>query len=274
MDDTFLMYTNQLVCDFDGSRKPVWGGLPLVVGALFFCFFLTGVAQAADKVIAGVDPEFSALIARCAPTVDPETMMALVSAESRGHQYAIADAGPVHLPWSKRKSLVRSYYMGSMDAATEKATTLIAAGHTVSLGLAQINDRNLARMGLSVREMFDPCTNLSAGGKIVTEFYQRAVRKFGTGGRALRAAISAYNSGDWIRGERDGYVNLVYKQLGRPLAMKSNGVISAPQPPQSKAVVPQLRSVMANDNNQGLIEKNDDSGRQFSMAAKDFSVAE
>ena len=175
----------------------------------------------------GVDKAFAELIARCAPTVHPETMSAVISAESRGHQYAIADAGPVKIPWAQRKHLVRSYYLGSLDSAVTKATELIAGGHTVSLGLAQVNDRNLANLGLSVRAVFDPCTNVAAGGQILTRFYQKAIQKFGPGSRALRASISAYNSGDWMRGENEGYVGLVYKQVGRPLAIEMKGLVPA-----------------------------------------------
>jgi type IV secretion system protein VirB1 len=169
----------------------------------------------------GTDPELAALISRCAPTVAASTMAAIVSTESRGHQFAIADAGPLYLPWAQRKKLVRSYYLGSVDAATALAEKLIANGHTVSLGLSQVNDRNLAGMNLTVRQMFDPCANLGAGGKIMTDFYKRASRKFGPGTRALNAALSAYNSGDWVRGERDGYVDLIYRQQGRPLALST-----------------------------------------------------
>lgn len=200
--------------------------LMLPIFAVACCPGLFGIAQAGGAV-AGVSPEFSVLIARCAPTVHPETMAALISAESRGHQYAIADAGPVNMPWAQRKKLVRSYYMGSLDEAVGKANGLIASGHTVSLGLAQVNDRNLAAFGLSVREIFEPCTNLAVGGKIFTDFYERAVKKFGFGRQALNAAISAYNSGSWVRGEKDGYVGLVYKQVGRPLAMRTEAVAPA-----------------------------------------------
>ena len=170
--------------------------------------------------VAGLSPEMLTLIRQCAPTVHPETMAALVSAESRGQQFAIADAGPRNLPWAQRKSLVRSYSFSNVDAAVGMASGLIARGHTVSLGIAQVNDRNLGRLGLSLRQAFEPCTNLAAGGKILTDFYGRAVRQYGAGERALRAALSAYNSGDWVRGERDGYVRLVMQQKGRSLALR------------------------------------------------------
>jgi type IV secretion system protein VirB1 len=168
-----------------------------------------------------VDPAFLALIVRCAPTVHPETMAAVISAESRGHQFAIADAGPVNLPWSRRKALVRSFYPKTLDAAVSLANGLIAKGHTVSLGPAQVNDRNLPKYGLSVKAVFDTCTNVAVGGDILTRFYADAVKKYGAGQRALRASLSAYNSGSWVRGEDDGYVHLVYNQIGKPLTLNS-----------------------------------------------------
>jgi type IV secretion system protein VirB1 len=153
-------------------------------------------------------------------------MSAVISAESRGYQFAIADAGPVALPWSQRKSMVRSFYLDSLEASVAKATELIRNGHTVSIGLAQVNDRNLARYGVSIREVFDPCLNVSVGGRILTDFYLKALAKFGSQQKALHAALSAYNSGDWVRGAKDGYVNSVYKQVGRPLTMRGGGPLS------------------------------------------------
>ncbi len=180
----------------------------------------SGLLWAADAPIAGVSPELSQLISRCAPTVHPETMAAVISAESRGQQFAIADAGPKNLPWAQRKHLVRSFYLSTVEDAVATATSLIASGHTVSLGISQINDRNLASLGIPLRNVFDPCTNVWAGGKILTQFYEKAARQFGPGPRALRAALSAYNSGSWVRGEQDGYVNLVMQQRGKSLALK------------------------------------------------------
>lgn len=182
-------------------------------------------ACGAQNIGQGSSLNLDELIARCAPTVHPETMSALLSAESRGYQYAIADAGPVKLPWSQRKSMVRSYYMGSLPEAVAKAKELIANGHTVSLGLSQVNDRNLPRLGLTLDSIFDPCTNIGAGGRIMTDFYERAKARFGDGERALRAALSAYNSGDWLRGEKDGYVDLVYKHAGQPLVLKTSAKV-------------------------------------------------
>lgn len=220
-------------------------------------------AWAQESTIQGVDPEFAALIARCAPTVHPETMASVISAESRGHQFAIADAGPVNLPWAKRKLLVRSLYPSSLDMAVAQAEALISRGHTVSLGLAQVNDRNLRSFGLTVRDVFEPCTNLATGGKILTAFYEKAAKKFGDGQRALNAALSAYNSGDWVRGARDGYVSLVYKQLGRPLAMRTTPALNASKSAQKKEASGWHVTVHPLQAEQ----------REFAMKVSDFVVA-
>lgn len=186
--------------------------------------------------VQGVSPELSAMLAQCAPSVHPETMAAIVSAESRGHRYAIADAGPRNLPWAKRKKLVRSFYESSLDSAVARVNGLLAQGHTVSMGPAQVNDRNLPALGMTVRDAFDSCKNVAAGGRILTVFYVEAAKQYGPGSRALRAALSAYNSGSFVRGEKDGYVDLVFKQRGKPLELKTGAGITtrvaAPVVPQ------------------------------------------
>ncbi len=227
--------------------------------------FTAGHADA-QVVVAGVDPELSALLARCAPTVHPETMAAVISAESRGHLFAIADAGPVKLPWSQRKALVRSLYPGSLQEAVATAQKLIADGHTVSLGMAQVNDRNLARMGVSIQDVFDPCVNIAVGGKILTDFYEKAVAKFGNGPAAMNAALSAYNSGDWERGARDGYVSLIYKQVGKPLALRTERIV--PRITRTAAGITRTAAVATDG---GAEQTNQ---RAFTMKATNFSVAE
>lgn len=231
-------------------------GLAALLGVLLW-FGLGRDAASAGILIKNVDPRFSALISQCAPTVQPETMAALISAESKGHQFAIADAGPKNMPWSQRKRLVRSYYMGSLDSAIAMATGLISNGHTVSLGVTQINDRNLPWLGLSIRDAFDPCTNVAAGGKILTGFYEKAVHQFGNGPKALRAALSAYNSGSWVRGERDGYVTLVLSQRGKSLGLRTDGRMSA-----KSLLMPVMASSRIKDN-----------GKAFAMSSTDFIVA-
>ncbi len=190
-----------------------WIRTALIVGGL-------GCAPMAYSAVDADD-----LLKRCAPGVHPDTMKAVLSTESRGHVLAVADAGPVALPWSVRKSMVRSLYPATLADAVALVKDLLAKGHTVSLGLAQINDRNLAAYGLAVEDVFEPCRNVATGAAILSDFYARAVKEFGTGQRALRAALSGYNSGSFVRGEQDGYVDLVYSQVGKPLVLQEGRAV-------------------------------------------------
>lgn len=186
--------------------------IAIILGMLAWCPQVWG---------GGLSLEMEGMLRQCAPNVHPETMAAVISAESAGQQFALADAGPKHLPWSQRKTMVRSFYFPTLEAAAETARNLIAAGHTVSIGAAQINDRNLPRLGLTIEKTFDLCTNLRAGDQILSECYTRASKQYGAGGKALRAALSCYNSGDFVRGDKDGYVDLVIGKAGKSLVWKS-----------------------------------------------------
>lgn len=166
-----------------------------------------------------------ALLRRCAPNVDVVTARAIMANESSGNVFAIADAGPKGLPWSIRKNMVRSFFPATLGEAVATARTLINQGHTVSLGPMQINDRNLGRYGLSLESVFDTCTNVATGEKILTDCYSRAVRQFGKTERALHGALSCYESGNMNDGLRDGYVRAVLAKVGKPVQLHAgNGV--------------------------------------------------
>jgi type IV secretion system protein VirB1 len=126
----------------------------------------------------------TASLASCAVGVSPRTMAAVVSVESGGWPLTIHD-----------NTDGRSYTFHDRARATAGADALLAAGHNVDLGLAQINSSNLAGLGLSTAEVLDPCTNLRAGATILQRAYAAAANRFGAGQVALRYALSAYNSG-------------------------------------------------------------------------------
>ncbi|MFY9781068.1 MAG: lytic transglycosylase domain-containing protein [Candidatus Baltobacteraceae bacterium] len=140
----------------------------------------------------------STYVRTCAPNVSPTTSLAIISVESRGW------------PWSIRDNTEnRAYAMRTRDAATRAATLLVNAGHNVDLGLMQVNSQNLGWLGLRVDQVFDPCTNIAAGGRILTEDYVNAARVYGAGQLALYHAFEAYNSG-----KMDGaaeYARLVWR---------------------------------------------------------------
>ena len=143
------------------------------------------------------------IAAQCAPGVAPSTIAAVVHTESKGYQFALNVNGVARQP-------VRPT---SADAASEVARAYIARGYSVDLGLGQINSRNMAALGLSWESVFDPCINIGAAGKVLTDNYQRVISER-LPQEALRVALSMYNTGSQTRGFRNGYVSRVLNNAG------------------------------------------------------------
>jgi type IV secretion system protein VirB1 len=144
-------------------------------------------------------PALGALFLVCAQNVAPATLFAIISAESANNPIAININGPFPVKRQPR----------NVDEAVNLARSAINAGYTVDLGLMQVNSANLQKLELSLEQIFDPCTNIRAGAAILTDYYQVASRIHGEGQVALRAALSAYNTGDLKKGFFNGYVDRV-----------------------------------------------------------------
>ncbi|WP_176599425.1 lytic transglycosylase domain-containing protein [Sphingobium sp. 15-1] len=97
---------------------------------------------------------------------------------------------------------------GNAADAIATARGLLQRGANFDAGLMQINSANFAHLGLTAETVFDPCTNLRAGARVLTDNYSRA----SAAGHAypLQAAISEYNTGSRVRGLSNGYVGRVY----------------------------------------------------------------
>ncbi|MCS6496791.1 lytic transglycosylase domain-containing protein [Burkholderia thailandensis] len=158
--------------------------------------------------------DLTTLMAQCAPSVHPRTLSAIVRTESSGHMYLLGDSGPRNLPWSIRKSMLRTFYPNTAQNAAEIAKSLIDSGHLVDIGLTQVSSQNLSRLGLTVEQVLDPCVNLRAGGQVLTDFYRNALRQYKDQQSALLAAISAYNTGNFDSGFSNGYVQRVLRNAG------------------------------------------------------------
>lgn len=147
----------------------------------------------------------AAALLACAANVSPVTLEAVIRVESHGNPLAVNVnhlSGPQPHP-------------GSVPEAASSAESYIRGGYSVDLGLMQVNSRNLSALGYSIAQMFDPCTNIGAGGAILTTDYAEAARRLGEGQPALKAALSAYNTGDFTRG-LGSYVRLYYGSGGVP----------------------------------------------------------
>lgn len=129
------------------------------------------------------------LAQQCAPHVEPQTMAAIVAVESSNNPYAIG---------------VVDGYLPRQPAteaeAIATAQNLAAYDWNYSVGLAQINQSNFERYGLSIEQAFDPCTNLRIGGLILAECFTQHADSISDPQGALRDAISCYYSGNYTRG--------------------------------------------------------------------------
>lgn len=135
----------------------------------------------------------------CAPQVHPETAWRVIKHESRGNPYVIGINGPYRLTRQPR----------SRQEAVAVAKLLIEHKVSVDMGLSQINSNNLQWLGLTVEDVFDPCKNIKAMQTVLTQAYERAVRKHGPRQQALVAALSEYNTGSQVKGIANGYVHKV-----------------------------------------------------------------
>lgn len=142
-------------------------------------------------------PAIAELAQRCAPEIATEAVVPLVMTESGGDALRInVNKGPrvQATTIAEGAALVRRY---------------MAAGYTVDVGLAQVNSANFARLGASIEQVFDPCTNLRLASRVLQDSYALASRRYG-GLDAISATYSLYNTGSLTRGLRNGYVRRVW----------------------------------------------------------------
>ena len=137
----------------------------------------------------------AALLA-CAPNVATATLETVIRVESGGDPLALHVNG-LRLQPPPAKTAAE---------AARIAETYVRRGFSVDLGLMQVNSRHLAAYGVTVAAVLDPCTNIRIGATILTDNYATAARTRGDGQSALQAALSAYNTGDFVRGFANGYV--------------------------------------------------------------------
>lgn len=146
----------------------------------------------------------------CAQDVPPALVRQLVHVESGGNPFAIGVVGG-RLARQPR----------TLAEALATVQSLEQQGVNYSIGISQVNRIHFPRLGWNkeLANGFDACGNLQAGTGILKTCYQRAVGA-GYAGTALdganaasRASLSCYYSGNFVSGERLGYVARV---LGGP----------------------------------------------------------
>jgi type IV secretion system protein VirB1 len=165
----------------------------------------------------------AAFLTQCGPAVAPSTTRAIIQVESGGDALAIGD-----------NNLRKSFAPKTRHEAISLATQLISQGHSVDLGLMQINSSHLGPMQLSLDDVFDPCRNVQTGTAILSDFYRKYPNQ--NPDLTLFNALSAYNTGRAWRGA--GYVNRILAAAGvdyRVLFVPVEGAVAvAPESAKKK----------------------------------------
>ena len=149
------------------------------------------------------------------PGMVPEFWIAVVHVESRYDPLALHD-----------NTASIAYYQATPDLAEAIATQLMAAGHSVGVGLSQLTAQSEAqfrgRFGLTIRQALDPCANMRGGAR-----------------HYVAGALSIYNTGNSIAGIQNGYAKNVLARVGQPTP------VSASAPPHPPAIDPPINEVFA-----------------------------
>lgn len=137
-------------------------------------------------------------VVQCTPNVAPSTMLAIVRTESNGNPLAINlnNGRLTYQPQNKKQAVSWVNYL-------EKH------GYNFDVGIMQVNIKNIHKFGFMAADLLEPCLNLKIGAKILQANYSNAIKISGHPQLALRKAISAYNTGNYYHGFKNGYVQKV-----------------------------------------------------------------
>ena len=170
----------------------------------------------------------SMLLSQCGAGVHPDTLNAIIKVESNYNELAIND-----------NSTGRSHHPRSKEEAIDLTKYLYSAGHSLDVGLMQINSLHFNRPGIDYTMLFDPCYNVSVGAKILKSFYKDHSLKTPADepDTTLLKALSSYNTGNPYKGKK--YVGKILKAVGTighiPI-MEEKPDISVYYPGRSNAV--------------------------------------
>lgn len=143
------------------------------------------------------------LVSQCTPAIAPVTMKAIVQTESAGDPWVLWD-----------NTAHRGYHPRSRQEALRILRVLIAEGHQVDVGIAQIDTENFAQYHLTPKTALNACTNLQVGGEILRADWQQSIARGMTGQNALLHTLEAYNSGH-LFGDLQ-YASRVFQAAGAP----------------------------------------------------------
>jgi len=188
-------------------------------------------AFASNEAEAGLSNSVIDLAKNCAPNVHPVTLATVVSHESANNRFAFnINTKGFTLPWKPVDE----------EDAKRLIDWLEARELNYDLGYGQVNSANFKGLGVTAESLLDGCNNLRASAVILTDCYERAAKESGEGQRALRQALSCYNTNSLSRGFENGYVAKVLAQghsITVPALQESGDVAFEEGPPHESATV-------------------------------------
>lgn len=156
-------------------------------------------------------PVLAGLLMQCGGNVDPTTLRTLITVESDGNPYVVANV-----------TKGTSHYFNTKKEAVHFVNDLADSGDKYSAGLGQIYVGNFKKFGLTNDSVFDFCNNVKVASKIFEDCYYRAIEsgQYPDEQQALRAAASCYYSNNFTRGfkkEKNGksYVDLANNAVNK-----------------------------------------------------------
>lgn len=183
-------------------------------------------------------PLFIEHASACGPQIEAVTLAKIAKQESALRPWALS----VNYPLGTARKLGEPGGYARLAAqpqskaqAVRWAARLIEQGHTVSFGLMQVSSQNLSRLGYTLEQAFEPCTNIKIAASLLAEKLERAKKV--TPGDPLPTALSFYNAGDAWTGFANGYVSGVLSQAvaKTPVSMRLPAAPSLLAPADSKA---------------------------------------
>jgi hypothetical protein len=144
----------------------------------------------------------------CAPNVAPDTIEAIATVESALYPYALSVNYPTHSARAlgyEESNLFLAGQPKTREEAINWTRWLLRHGYTVSIGLMQVNIEVAQALHIQPATLFEPCTNLAAGVRILADDYATQTHDLD----GLIRSLSLYNSGSTSTGIHNGYANSV-----------------------------------------------------------------
>lgn len=116
----------------------------------------------------------------------------------------IAAVESTQTPFALNIDGVGSFYPETLDEAV--ALVVFHKESRMDIGYMQVSSSNAKAYGVDALQLLHPCDNIRIGSEIYLSFFDRIYKKTKNADDATIKALSAYNTGDFVKGITNGYV--------------------------------------------------------------------